>query len=581
MAASTTSQSSLRANENPISPWTEHEPRSNFSNEASEFPEQSPARVAFEQNEMEKLKPAMSPLRKAAAFTAMCLSVFIACLEIFVTTTALPKVTEELGASDSDFVWIGSAYLLLWAAGIPIWAQMSDIFGRKVILGSTIIMFTIGSIIAASAESTETLIIGRAIQGVGVGGLTVVINICVVHMYEPRERAFYFGIVGGIAALSSAIGPFVGGVLTEKLSWRWCFWIEVPFTTASCIGMLALLEVEQDRKPLLEGLKNIDWLGSLAIAGATVMVLVALQFGVSHHPWKSPEVVCLLVLGLVLFVAFVLIEWRFAPNPLMPLRFFGELPRLAVLLGCFFQALILTAVTYFIPLYFQAVLGVSPLMSGVYFLPTTLTLAIMWASVGHVIKKTGRYVAQIRLGAAALLLGTGLLVDTQSYTSWPRIVCSQVVIAIGLGLTYQAPLVALYEVIPKEDASSGTAAYQFLKQFGQTITIAFGQLIIQTRIRTNISALIADGLPGSVISELQSGRTILSTFDRNLDSHQLAILRKAFVEALRTMWIFYTVVAAIAFIISFGVPAKKMKSDAAPKEKEKEEKADVHVEETA
>ncbi|ORY02843.1 major facilitator superfamily domain-containing protein [Clohesyomyces aquaticus] len=516
----------------------------------------------------------MSSRRKKAAFAAMCLSVFIACLEIFVTSTALPQITSQLGASDSDYVWVGSAYLLLWAAGVPVWAQLSDIFGRKAILGATSVLFTVGAIVAAISQDSRTLIAARAVQGAGVGGLTVVINICVVYMYQPRERAFYFGIVGAIAALSSAIGPFIGGLLTEKLSWRWCFWIEVPFITVSCTGMLLLLKIGQERKPMIAGLKRIDWIGSFAIASGTVMTILALQFGVAHHPWNSPLVICLIVFGPSMIAIFALIEWRFSPNPLIPVRFFDKLPPVAVLLGCFLQALIMTATTYFIPLYFQVVLGLSPLMSGVYFLPTTLVLAIMWASVGHLIKKTGRYVEQIRLGAAALLVGSGLLINTQAYKSWVRIITSQVAIAIGLGLTYQAPLVALYEVIPKEDASPGTAAYQFIKQFGQTITVALGQLIIQSRVKARLGMLSDMGLPKQVIEELLKGRTIAPAFERRLDDHQMALLRATFVEGLRTMWIFYTGIAALAFVVSFGVPAKKLGSDAIKEKANHDEEAE-------
>jgi fucose permease len=226
------------------------------------------------------------------------------------------------------------------------------------------------------------------------------------------------------------------------------------------------------------------------------------------------------------------------------------------------QSLIMAATTYFVPVYFQVVLGASPFMSGVYFLPTTITLALLWASIGHLIKKTGQYVPSIRLGAAGLLLGTDLLIDTKAYISWPRIISAQIIIAAGLGLTYQAPLVAFYEVIPREDASAGTSTFQFLKQIGQTISIVFGQLIIQGYIETRLKGLVQQDKQSELLRNLSTGEMIPSLLGTGANSDEGALLRGILTHGIRVMWMIYTGIAAITFVASFGVPMHRLPLDA-------------------
>jgi hypothetical protein len=328
------------------------------------------------------------------------------------------------------------------------------------------------------------------------------------------------------------------------------------------MGIFAFYKSQGSRKPVFEGLKDIDWFGAIMISSGTVFTLAGLQFGVSHHGWSATRTITLLTLGPIILVAFAFVESKFPKFPLMPLRFFKTVPRVSILTGCFLQSLIMTSTTYFIPVYFQVVLGASPLMSGVYFLPTTITLALLWASIGHLIKVTGEYVTSIRIGAAALLLGTGLLVDTKPYTSWPRIVTSQIIIAVGLGLTYQAPLIAFYEAIPREDASVGTSTFQFLKQFGQTISVVFGQVIIQGYSQPRLQVLVQPNTHSELLQHVSTGEIIPSILVAGPNSPEGDTMREIITNALRAMWIFYTGIAAIAFLASFGIPMHRLPSEA-------------------
>ncbi|KAL9120543.1 MAG: hypothetical protein Q9187_002899 [Circinaria calcarea] len=500
-----------------------------------------------------------SPQRTKLIMLALCTSVFVVSLDTFIMTNALPTIAIEFGTTDAGFAWIGSAYMLAFGVVVPVWANISNVFGRKPILIITNVLFFVGTLIGALSGNAVVLIAGRAVQGVGGGGLTVLVNICVGDLFSIRDRGLYFGVVGAVIAIAAAAGSLVGGILTQAASWRDCFWINVPFTGLSFILLIFLLNVHTPKTPVTQGLKAIDWLGSILIISATLMLLLGLQLGGTRFPWNSIPVICLIAFGLITFGIFIVAEWKVAKSPLIPLRFFAQRSRIALLAVCVSQSFITTARTYFLPLYFQLVLGVSPLISGVYFLPTTLTLAIFFLCVGHIVKRTGEYVGLIQGGVCALQLGTGLLINSQPYTSWPRIIIPQILVAVGLGLTYQAPLIAFHAQIDPQDVATGTSTFQFIKTFSQTISVIFGQVIFQNQIKKQSGVLSSAGVPSELVAVLSEGNAISSIAAiSTLANAQRAVVSSALVAALNDMWIFYTVIASFGLVASLGIARIKL-----------------------
>ena len=333
----------------------------------------------------------------------------------------------------------------------------------------------------------------------------------------------------------------------------------VPFIAISFLVLVLTLNIKSPTISLAEGLKTIDWHGISSIVIATLLILIGLQLGGVAAPWNSVLVICLLICGTLMFGVFLVLEWRVARTPLMPLRFFSSRSRVALLTVCAVQSFITTGCTYFLPLYFQLVLGRSPLASGVYFLPTTLTLAFFYVCVGHIIRRRGKYVHLIQGGTCALLLGTGLLVDSQSYTNWPRIIISQIVVAVGLGLTYQAPLIAFHAQLDQRDVAMGTATFQFIKTFCQTVSVVLGQVILQNRIQKRVAILHDAGIPDQLLSALDGGNAVLSTSAiYALGPKEQAIVRDNLAAAMDNMWIFYTIVAAIGFTASLGIASVEL-----------------------
>lgn len=288
----------------------------------------------------------------AIIMSALCMAVFLAALDITIITTALPTIAQHFGSS-AGYTWIGSAYLLAVAAGTPIWGKLSDIFGRKPALLIANALFFVGSLIAALSVNIGMLITARALQGTGGGGLVVLVNITIGDLFSPRRRGAYYGIIGGVWAIASSLGPIIGGVFTSKVTWRWCFYINLPFDGLAFMIILFFLDVKTPRTPIVAGLKLIDWLGVFLICGGTLLLLFGLEYGGTTFPWDSATVLCLIIIGVALMVAFGFAERYVAKNPLTPPRIMRKKRNIAIFIVCFIHAYVFIAGSYYLPLYFQ------------------------------------------------------------------------------------------------------------------------------------------------------------------------------------------------------------------------------------
>ncbi|KAL8682398.1 MAG: hypothetical protein Q9186_001519 [Xanthomendoza sp. 1 TL-2023] len=490
--------------------------------------------------------------------SALCIAVFLAALDTTIITTAVPTIATHFHASQADYTWIGSSYMLAAAASTPTWGKFSDIWGRKPILLVANIVFLVGSLVAALSIDVKMLLAGRAIQGIGGGGLIILGNICISDLFSMRERGKYFGMIGGVWGLASALGPILGGVFTEKVSWRWCFYINLPFDGIAFIIILLFLDIETPKTPLLAGLKAIDWLGSLFIVCGTIMFLLGLEYGGISYPWTSPTVLCLLIFGCVVIVLFFLNEWKVAIYPVMPLRLFKYRSNVAALLVCFCHGTTFIAGAYFVPLYFQAVLGASPILSGIYTFPFVLSLSFVSVVVGVFMKKTGQYLPPIWFGMFFMTLGFGLYIDLPAYPSWSRIIVYQIIAGIGVGPNFQAPLIALQTLVKPKDIATATATFGFTRNIATSISVVIGGVIFQNGMSRRQSTLSA-GLPPQTAEILGGGSAGAATeLVKGLPADQKRVADGVYTESLRTMWIYYVVVVAVGLGCSFAIGKRKL-----------------------
>ncbi|KAF9886512.1 hypothetical protein FE257_011419 [Aspergillus nanangensis] len=498
--------------------------------------------------------------------TALCLSVFLAALDVTIITTPLPTIAAEFHASEKGYVWIGSSFILATAASSPIWGKFSDIWGRKAMLILANMFFLAGSLISALSVNLETLITGRTIQGIGSGGIMVMANTCVGDLFNVRQRPIYFGLFGLIWAVASAIGPVIGGVFTEKATWRWCFYINLPVDGVALIMLVFFFKLKTPRMSLWLGLHAVDWIGVLTITSGTVIFLLGLEFGGTDYPWLSPAVICLVAFGVILIGLFVLYEWKYARQPLIPVRIFRNWSVVAVFAITFIHGATFIAGSYFLPLYFQTALAKTPISSGVYLLPYAVSLSIASSLTGLFIRKTARYVDAIQFGMVAMTLGFGLFIDLKPYESWPRLAIYQIIAGLGGGPNFEAPLIALYAIVDHQEMASTTSTFGFVRQMSQAVSIVIGGVIFQSGMKSRRSSLVDILGSDAATKQISASASTLTAFDDALSESDRARLSGVYTKSFATVWIFYAVFSGIGTIISVFVKRHRLESADRPPE---------------
>ncbi|TVY44729.1 MFS-type transporter [Lachnellula subtilissima] len=499
-------------------------------------------------------------LQTAIIMISLCSSVFLAALDTTIVTTALPTISEYFH-SNAGYTWIGSAYLLANAASTPSWGKISDIWGRKPILLVAAGIFFIGSVLCATSINIGMLIASRAIQGIGGGGLIVLVNICISDLFSMRNRGKYFGLVGMTWAFASAVGPILGGVFTEKVSWRWCFYINLPITGTVFILLCIFLHLDNPKTPVWDGLKAVDWLGSITIVGGTLMLLLGLEFGGVSFSWDSVTVICLIIFGVFVASLFVLNEWKFARYPIMPLRMFKHRSAIAALGTCFCHGIVFISGSYYLPLYFQAVIGATPLLSGVYTLAFALSLSFTSVATGIFIKVTGNYLPPIWFGMTILVLGWGLFIDLDSTANWPKIILFQIVAGIGVGPNFQAPLIALQNFVAPRDIATATATFGFVRSLATAIGVVIGSVVFQNEMQNQSASLVAS--LGPELADVLSGGSAGASVGivTHLPPAQRVIARHAFFQSLRTMWIMFVAFAGFGLLVSLLITKRTLSKE--------------------
>ena len=368
-------------------------------------------------------------------------------------------------------------------------------------------------------------------------------------------------MIGGVWGLASAIGPVLGGVFTEKVSWRWCFYINLPFDALAFVIILIFLDIETPKTPILAGLKAIDWIGVITITGGTVMFLLGLEYGGVSYPWSSATVISLLVFGVLTIALFFINEWKLAKYPMMPTRLFSRRSNLASLSVCFIHGFVFISGAYFFPLYFQAVLGATPILSGVYLFPFVLSLSLSSVVVGIFIKKTGQYLPPIYFGVLFMTIGFGLYIDLPGSRTWGRIFPFQIIAGLGVGPNFQSPLIALQTLVQPRDIATATATFGFVRQLATSISVVIGGVIFQNGMM-NREPTLRSALGPQLASQIGGGGAGAATgIVKSLPEPGRSVATGVYTDSLRTMWIFYVCISACGIIAAAGIGKKKLSTE--------------------
>ncbi|KIV90307.1 hypothetical protein PV10_07624 [Exophiala mesophila] len=489
---------------------------------------------------------------------SLMMALFLAALDVTIIATALPTIATEFNASNANYLWVGSSYLLANAASVPLWGKLSDIWGRKPMIVLANIIFMAGSLMAALAKQIGVLIGGRVIQGIGGGGLVILVNICVADLFSMRDRPKYYGFLGMVWAIASGVGPVIGGAFTQKVSWRWCFYINLPLDGLSLILLIFFLKLETPKTPLIAGLKAIDWVGVIFIVGGITMFLFGMESGGTQHSWDSAYTLCLIIFGVVSMVLFFINEWRFAKYPIIPIRIFRDYSNLASLGVCFVHGFVFISSTYYLPIYFQIVLGAGPILSGVYLFALVLSLSFASAAVGIFIKKTGRYREPIWFGVCMMTLGYGLFIALGPTANWAMIILFQIIAGLGVGPNFQSPLIALQSHVKGHDIAVATATFGFIRNISTALSIVLGGVVFNNELATKESSL------ASTLGPVDAEQVAHASFARTLEllwgyaQPEKYAVNVAYTESLRTMWIFYTAISAFGILVSAFITRKEL-----------------------
>jgi hypothetical protein len=465
--------------------------------------------------------------------------------------------------SASGFVWIGGAYLLASAATGPIWAKFSDIWGRKPVLLIAVALFAAASIFVAQSTNMSMLIAGRSLQGAASGGLIQVVIITISDLFSVRKRSLYLGFVGFVWALAGSAGPLIGGLFIQYKTWRWCFWINLPIAGVTFILLVLYLDVHNPRTKLSEGIRAVDWLGTVSILAVTLLILVGLDFGGAIFPWNSPKVICLILFGTLMIGFFLFSEKRLAKYPLMPLAVFTDRSNNATFIVVFTHGMVLIGIEYYLPLYFQSVLQVSPLRSGILLLPLIALQAAIEIMAGAIIHRTGRYREFIWAGTTLMTLGTGLYICFGTKTSVAVVIGLEIVGSFGPALLFQAPMVAIQNTVSQADTASATASLGFVRSVAMALSVVVGGVVFQNSMDARQSSLAATGLSESVLKALSGSQAAANVGIPRLiqDALQRQAVLEAFAWSMRNMFILYTSLAAVAMVASIFIKYQKLNTE--------------------
>lgn len=470
-------------------------------------------------------------------FLGLMLAMLVSSLANTVLSSAMPTIVGELNGIE-HMSWVVTATILASTVVMPIYGNLSDLFGRRPLMIVALTLFAIGSFLGGLADSMMMLVTARGIQGLGGGGLAILSQAAIADAVPARERGRYMGIMGGVFGLASVAGPILGGWFTDGPGWRWAFWFNLPLIGLALIAILVFMKLPKPPKP-----GRTDVLGMILLTIATTALVLLLTWGGTQIEWLSWQSAALIALTLVAAALFVAVEAR-AEEPIMPLAMFRERNFLLSTGAGLVVGIAMFGVLGYMPMYMQMMTGLGPTISGLLLTPMMVTLLITSVGAGRVVANTGRYKFMPLIGTAILGVSMWLL-STLTAESETWVICAYLaLLGVGLGLSMQILVLIVQNAFPARIVGTATAANNYFRQVGATI----GSTVVGSLFGQRLADRLTEIAAGAGAGSEESATAITPEMVTNLPEPLRGMVREAVNASLVPIFLDLVPLAIIAFV---------------------------------
>ncbi|HEY0756825.1 MAG TPA: MDR family MFS transporter [Ktedonobacteraceae bacterium] len=492
----------------------------------------------------------MTRQAKAVIIVALMLGMSLAALDTTIVGTAMPSIVGKLGGFNL-YSWVFSAYLLTSTTSVPIYGKLADLYGRKplFLIGSG--LFLLGSVASGCAQSMEQLILFRALQGLGAGAVVPLVLTIIGDIFELHERARVQGFFSGVWGVSSVVGPAIGGLIVDHFSWRWVFFVNIPFGLLSGVLLIFAFKEHVTRSRAV-----LDYAGTLTLTGSIVALLFALLQGGSSWAWISPQSIGLFAAFAVLLVLFLWIEQR-APEPILPLTLFRSRIIAVSSLGGLILGVTLFGITTYVPLFIQGVKGGSATDAGIVLTPLLFSWPLASVISGRLVLSYG-YRRVAIAGSILTTIGAGCLLFFNQGTSLVLVVIAMLLVGTGLGLSSISFVISVQNAVPWRLRGVATASTQFVRTIGGTIGVAFMGTILNVQLAKNFAPIFARFATATahLPQNIAPANMLLTPNIRSLVPPAfLGQLQAALAQSLFWIYLVVCVLMVVSLILMFWLPS--------------------------